>query len=338
MMETSTEFKVLNTLADPVIVVEPSGTIRLSNRAADRLFGPAAQCALSDLVANSPDEVELLLRRSARSGSPIVGSLAPARQGSCAVKVWACRLASDDPAVVLRFEPAKLSEFSVLSDKIQQLNAEMTRRRRAQAVLEEALRHNQLLLRELNHRVKNNIQMLAGLFSARLREPGPPELRAFLQTAIQRLMAIGSVQRLMYEGSRAAAVPLDKLLDGIVESLQATVPEGVVLEIDTPNVTLSNDQAHPVALIVNELVTNALKHGAHDGGRVRAGAFRRDGELVLFVEDDGPGLQDGQSSSHSGLGLVRGLARQLGGKINFVNRQGLRCEVSFAPHPVEATQ
>ena len=328
--------QILDALGDPILVAEPTGEVRLANRAATRLFGRTLSgLRLHDVFSEPDEEVAKFLRLSARSGEPIVGAFgindgAQTRR----LRIWGSRIGADDPGVVLRVEIPKTSEFSILSEKIASLNREIVERRRAQAVLEETLKHNQLLLRELNHRVKNNIQMLAGLFSARLREPSTPDLRAFVESAIRRLMAIGGVQRIMYEENRRGAVPVEELVRSIVNSLEALVPPGVKLEIRCAPALLSHDQAHPVALIINELVTNALKHGSQGTGTVVVACHRDGDELVLSVKDEGPGIPAEAGNRSSGLGLVRGLARQIGGKVSFFNDKGLRCEVSFRPAPI----
>jgi two-component sensor histidine kinase len=98
---------------------------------------------------------------------------------------------------------------------------------------------------------------------------------------------------------------------------------------------LSNDAAMPLALILNELLTNAVKHGSI-GGAIRVGLAHADGSYCLHVEDDGPGfeLEAAQRKRSSGLGLVGGLARQLGGTFEVQRAKGARCIVRFPERSV----
>jgi PAS domain S-box-containing protein len=173
-----------------------------------------------------------------------------------------------------------------------------------------------LLLNELNHRTKNNMQMLQALLLNAARGARSDEARRVLEEASGRIAAMAAAQRVLYGTTDASCVSADQFLAAVVETVQQTLPEGVKIERDLPSGTLSNDMAMPLALILNELLTNAAKHGLRTPGRghIRVALTERDGAFELSVADDGPGfdLQEVRGKS-SGLRLVLGLARQLQG-------------------------
>ena len=220
---------------------------------------------------------------------------------------------------------------------MQELNAEIHARRRTQAGLEEALLRNETLLRELHHRVKNNIQLILGLFSAAERDTRSQEVRAFLSDAKRRLIAIGTAQNLMYQSQQMRTLSLAPLLRALCEAIGAAFRTAGRIEVSTVEADVSNDTAFPLALILNELVTNAFKHGCPADDSVVDVAMGRDGaEYVLTVQDGGPGIAaEGSGRRSSGLGLVQGLCRQIGGSFTIENADGARCIVRFPAQTLE---
>jgi two-component sensor histidine kinase len=330
---------LLNFLQEPVFVLNSSGAVLQANMAAKRLLGvdPVGR-DLAELISSPGDDFHIYLRRCSGTAAPLVGSLSVCKPDGASVKLrtYGARLAgSAEPVrVALRCIPLHADEFSVLARKVQELNAEIHERRRVQATLEETLRGNQVLLRELHHRVKNNIQMMVGLFSAAQRETSSQELKSFLAGAIQRLLAIGTAQQVMYQSQEMQAVPAKLFIQALCEVIGATLGPTVRLEVSASEGELSNEVAFPLALILNELLTNAFKHGLREeSGTIRV-TLQRDGEeFSLVVHDDGPGIASGGPERRSsGLGLVQGLCRQIGGAFQVENVYGARCTIRFSDH------
>jgi PAS domain S-box-containing protein len=189
-----------------------------------------------------------------------------------------------------------------------------------------------ILLNELNHRVKNNMQMLQILLEAGARRARSPEAREVLEEASGRVIAMAAAQRVLYTTHDATRFNARDFLGAVCETAKQTFPEELVIDYEADAVQLPNDAAMPLALIANELLTNAVKYGLDGPGagtiRVR---LRKEGESFLFyVEDDGPGfdLPSIQRRS-SGLALVQGLARQLTGKFEVTRTPATRCSVRF---------
>jgi two-component sensor histidine kinase len=194
----------------------------------------------------------------------------------------------------------------------------------------EAETQQRILLNELNHRVKNNMQMLNSLLSASARQTKSPEARQTLEEATGRLAAMAAAQRTLYGSNGALRFNAHDFLQSVCATSRHAFPRNVEVSCEAEPVELSNDVAMPLALILNELLTNAVKHGVKQrGGRVRVNLARLENRFVLSVEDDGPGFDMNDIQGHSsGLFLVRGLVRQLGGTFH-VRKNPTCCVIEF---------
>jgi PAS domain S-box-containing protein len=190
-----------------------------------------------------------------------------------------------------------------------------------------------LLLDELNHRTKNNMQMLQSLLFAAARTTPSEEARKVLNEASARIAAMAAAQRVLYGRSDASRFSAEEFLPSVCETIRQLLPPGARIECGAAHGVLSNDIAMPLALILNELLTNAVKHGIQDYARqgVRVSLTGEDGRLVLCVEDDGEGFNlDAVRKASSGLQLVLGLARQLHGTF-YVTKNPSRACLEFPP-------
>lgn len=189
-----------------------------------------------------------------------------------------------------------------------------------------------LLFSELNHRVKNNLQMLQALFRSAVRETNSLEAAAVLKAAAQKVAAISAAQRVLYHADLASAVEAPAFLQSVCECLQEALGTDVSLESTAKSFKLANDVTIPLALIINELVTNASKHAADETGRahIRVHLSADEHQAQLSVSDAGPGISNELLTKRaSGLGLVRGLVAQLGGSITLESGPGANWLMNF---------
>jgi two-component sensor histidine kinase len=187
-----------------------------------------------------------------------------------------------------------------------------------------------VLLNELNHRVKNNMQMLQSLLARAARNTRHAEARQVLGEASDRLAAMAAAQRVLYGTTDGTRFDGQEFLDAVCKTAQHAFPDGVRIACDSDVGPLRNDAAMPLALILNELLTNAVKHGMKDcPGTIQVGLERDGDALLLFVADAGPGFDlDAVMRQSSGLQLVQGLARQLRGRFE-AQRNPTRCVLHF---------
>jgi len=198
--------------------------------------------------------------------------------------------------------------------------------------VEEAETQQRVLLGELNHRVKNNMQMLQSLLGVAARQAGSAEAREVLEEASGRITAMAAAQRVLYTTPDATRFNARDFLNTVCETTKQTFLQELDIDCEADSIQLSNDAAIPLALIINELLTNAVKHGLHGrgAGTIRVRLTRENDSFLVYVEDDGPGfhLQSVQRRS-SGLALVQGLARQLRGEFAVTRTPATRCSVRF---------
>ena len=199
--------------------------------------------------------------------------------------------------------------------------------------------HTRLLLKELNHRVKNNMQTITALLRRGHRHTASPEARAVLADASRQVSAMAAAQQVLYRMADSVSFDAAEFLTAVCATARPTLNAELTVECE-PGLRLPNDSAMPLALIITELLTNAGKHARREGSRlILSVSFGRDGDAYLLaVEDNGRGfeLQGNAAARTSGLSLVSGLARQLGGSFAVERGAGTRCLVRFVNHGIDA--
>ncbi len=345
MLEAEEFRRLLDFIQDPVFIVRRSGLIDMANASArTALGGCLAGRNLCEFSATAPDVVDTYLRRCSASGSPVLASIvlrdADGKEDRFQVKgaLLSKQQGQQADRIILRCSATAFREFTRMSRQVAELNRENLRQRQARAVLQETLDQRDLLLREVQHRVRNQTQMMLGMVSAARRKAKSEELSTFLEELRQRLTAMGTVQQLMYTSARLDVLSARHLIDEICGAISKTWPPGAELKVDCIDAELATDVAVPLALIVNELLSNALKHGLKYGaGSTRVRLSEDHDDLVLTVRDSGPGLEAGRNGDlqSSGLVMVRGMCRQIGGSFALTCDDGTCCTVRF-PRPARA--
>lgn len=240
--------------------------------------------------------------------------------------------------------PIDLSDAPTELRELGETMARMAHRvQRREAELHASLEQKNVLLKEIHHRVKNNLQIVTSLLNLRGRALVTPAARQAMIEAQLRIKALALVHRNLYEQDDVSAVQLGDFMQELCELLREASfgdeADLVELEVDAARVSISTDQAIPLALLVTEAVSNAFKHAFPDGRRgritVRLEALGED-QLSLEVADDGIGLSAGKKrgasddSAGMGLTLIEMLAKQLGGRLEVVEGQGTRLNVFFS--------
>jgi chemotaxis protein methyltransferase CheR len=193
---------------------------------------------------------------------------------------------------------------------------------RARLEREHALAHERiaLLMQELTHRVKNSLQSIAAMVMIEARSHKTSEGKAVLERVSHRIDALGQLYAKLSKSDTVEAVDATTYLDDLCRELVAsTQRDGTSIELktDIESELLPTDQAIPMGLIVNELVTNSLKYAfpSDTSGTVMVALKRASGELRLTVADNGKGVDTRRADSGLGARLVDGFATQLGGRI-----------------------
>ncbi|MDG4894037.1 histidine kinase dimerization/phosphoacceptor domain -containing protein [Mesorhizobium sp. WSM4976] len=213
----------------------------------------------------------------------------------------------------------KRSEQQITADKerVEEAVKERTRE------LEAALETQTALLHEVDHRVKNNLQMISSLILMQSRTIRDEAVKSSLRTMLERIEALSTVHRRLYQSKDVSKFDIsDFARDLVSDLLTASGRPQIRSKLDLEPIIVPADKATPVALIVNELVTNALKHAFKDEavpGSIGVRMSQPDGHLIIEVSDDGAGMDGEASGSTFGMRLIRQLGRQLRADVEWRN-------------------
>lgn len=190
---------------------------------------------------------------------------------------------------------------------------------RQKQVIEAQLKEKELLLREIHHRVKNNLQTVSSLLSIQGRGITDETARQAVNDSRLRVKSMALIHQDLYREGDLTGVQMPdyvaKLANGLVTSYN--VSDRVQLDLRVQPINLDVDTAVPLGLILNELVTNSLKYAWPDGnaGVLRIEMTEADGELIIMVADDGIGMKDGEKVAAGGTGFGLGMIRTFASKL-----------------------
>ncbi len=299
---------------DPFMVVDRNGVVQDVNRAMERISGrPREELVGSQFpsIFTDPDLARIGIERvwseSSLRDFPLEIGTSSGRQIHVRCNASLYREGAGRARGV----------FVVARDDTDQL--------RAAEQLEASVREKDVLLREIHHRVKNNLQVVVSLLSlqsSRIRDPYDAEI---FGTSRNRVLAMALVHEVLYQNENLASIRMEDYVPRLINSLRRTYGLAlsnvrIVTEVDP--VELDVERALPCALIINELVSNSLKHAFDPatGGTVSIGlSLDQDGTCVLEVKDDGKGFAADvrkEASPSFGLMMVEVLTTQIHGKID----------------------
>lgn len=203
--------------------------------------------------------------------------------------------------------------------------------------LERLVRDRELLLREVHHRVKNNLSIVGSLLNLQFGSLEDDRIRAALQSSTDRIQSIALVHEFLYESETLSSIDFRAFTHRIVGELSSLYRSGGAVSVvpEIADVPIGIEIAVPLSLIINELVTNALKYAfaPGTGGTILVRVAPRDGTMMeLLVRDDGRGLPpsfDPASADSLGMQLVQGLAQQLRGTITVDGEGGASFRILF---------
>ncbi len=208
---------------------------------------------------------------------------------------------------------------------------------RAQTVLiTKALSENKLLLREIHHRVKNNLQVISSLLSMQTRRSTDADAREALRSTNSRIQSVSLLHQNLYQEENITDVDVKDYLKRLVESIASSYDSGdrIRFELDLESLQLDVDQLVPVGLIANELVCNAVKYAFDEGveGTIGISLSSTDTDYRLQVRDDGKGLPTPELvvKKHSlGTRLIKSFVDRLDGRLEVDNQQGTTVTITW---------
>jgi PAS domain S-box-containing protein len=229
-------------------------------------------------------------------------------------------------------QAAAALDNATLYEQLQEKNRFL---QRAEQTLRESLDEKETLLKEIHHRVKNNLQIVSSLLNLQANRSSSAEIATNFKDAQNRIRAMSLVHEHLYEAGDLSSIYFSDYLKNLVTSIHdafGTIAHNVHIDVECDVRMVDVDTAIPCGLIVSELVSNALKYAFQDGrdGYIRVTFTSIEDKLSLRVKDNGPGLPSELNIRESlGLQLVETLARQLGGSVDYDCRYGADIHVNF---------
>jgi two-component sensor histidine kinase len=228
-------------------------------------------------------------------------------------------------------------ELTQINTKLQQ---EIQERNQIEAQLKASLQEKEILLKEIHHRVKNNLQIISSLLDFQGATIADTKLLNLLADSQNRIQSMALIHEHLYQSQNLAQVQFDQYINQLVKHLCFTFDEQIdqiTPVIQVHPIQLNLETAIPCGLLVNELVTNAFKHAfpQNQPGTVEIHFYQDDVDLLnLIVSDNGVGIDpsiDANRTERLGLRLVKILARQLNATVEFIADSGTTVKLTFTP-------
>lgn len=322
--------RAIDAAPNGMMMVNRHGIISLINDEIERMF----RYSRDELVGKP---LETLVPERYRKAHPILREeffcRPEARPMGKGRNLFALRKDGSEFPVEIGLNPVETDEgVFVLSSVV-----DITERTEAENFIRRSLKEKELLLREIHHRVKNNMQIISSLLRLQSGSIDNEDARALLKESEQRVRSMAKLHERLYQSDSFTEIDFRTYAHDLASELHRTYSianRKIGLDLSIDDLALGLDQAIPCGLILNELISNAMKHAfcdAIDG--VLCVRCAVEGELVkLEVSDNGCGLpEDFNSSKSSSLGfqIVETLTKQLGGSLSVNSESGTRIEVSF---------
>jgi PAS domain S-box-containing protein len=327
LRESQERYRLLVDSAEyPITLLDRDGVILLVNPAGARNLGGSPE----DLVGKSvyeflPGMTDALIERHTRVIDSGKGASFEEEIDLASGKRWF--LSNLQPIRDARGEPYA----------VQIISHDTTERKRAEEQIKAALEEKEMLLKEIQHRVKNNLQVISSLFDLQSRYTDDDQMLDMLKESRNRLRSIALIHEKLYQAQDLTRIDFAEYVRSLAVHLFRSYGVGsdaIELKTSFDTLTLSVDAAIPCALIVNELVSNCLKHAFPAGrrGEVRIELRSDDGQCTVIVGDDGVGLAedfDFEEPQSLGLRLVKTLTDQLKGTIHLDRNEGTTFRIRF---------
>ncbi|MBN1814580.1 MAG: PAS domain S-box protein [Anaerolineae bacterium] len=328
---TTAADKIIATMADAVILIDPEAKIVSVNRALVELLGYE-----EGELLGQPVEVVFAQEERSKFAETYLRQISAAGSLSDTEVTFETK---DAVRIPISLSGSVMRDEHGVEQGIVCVGHDLTNRKQTEEQLKTTLLEKEALLMEVHHRVKNNLQVISSLLKFQSEYITDSRVFQMFNESQGRIKSIALVHEKLYRSPDLARIDSGEYIRDLVAQLfrlHQARSSTAVLEMSIDDVPLDLDMAIPCGLIINELISNALKHAFPEdgGGRICVGLHLQDDWLVLTVSDTGVGLPDDldyQSAQSLGLQLVDTLVEQLDGTIEVDSgREGTTFQITFA--------
>ncbi len=325
--------RIMDLADDAIISVDQNQRILLFNQGAEKIFGYSAQeVSGQPLDLLLPERLAAVHRQHVQgfANSPSVARRMGERREIMGRRHDGTEFPAE--ASISKMEMDGETMFTVILRDVSQ-------RVENEEKIRTSLREKEALLKEIHHRVKNNLQVVSSLLGLQSRGVTDERTRRAFQESQNRVHSMALLHEALYQSENLSAVDFPVYIRQLASHLfhsYGVAPQRIHLRTDLDQLYLDLDAAVPCGLIINELLSNSLKYAFPDGreGEIRIELHEHAGGVArLIVADNGVGLRsdvDLATARTLGLRLVRSLSEQLGGKIEVVSNKGTEIRLTFA--------
>ncbi|MBS1651733.1 MAG: sensor histidine kinase [Bacteroidetes bacterium] len=204
-------------------------------------------------------------------------------------------------------------------------------------LIEQSLKEKELLIKEIHHRVKNNLQIITSMLSLQIGKLNDKKSEVILQEAKQRINSIALTHQMLYQKDNLSSVLINDYILKLATQIESTIPTNqieLILDVDPLGIRLSIDNAVPLGLLFNEILTNAYKHAfPNNVGEIIVSLKKGIDSFSLSIKDNGKGISDDlinpENSSSMGMELIHILADQLDTNLIINNQNGTEFKIIF---------
>ncbi|MEO9532420.1 MAG: histidine kinase dimerization/phosphoacceptor domain -containing protein [Crocinitomicaceae bacterium] len=203
--------------------------------------------------------------------------------------------------------------------------------------LKQQNQEKEILIKEIHHRVKNNMQIMISLLNLQINTSDSPDEQKKLREFQDRIRSMAIIHERLYLEDDISHITMDEYITQLSNSLLASFQSNNNIQIETEieAIRMHIDYAIPLGLIINEMITNSLKHAFHFGeeGTISLSLSQIDEQIVFRMSDNGAGFKNNSDESKSSFGtdLIEVLVNQIGGKLTLKSDKGVAYEITFTP-------
>lgn len=195
--------------------------------------------------------------------------------------------------------------------------------------MEHSLTEREILLREVHHRVKNNLHIISSMLSLQVEHAHAKTPAEVIKASQDRIISMALLHEKLYQSENFKSIDIKTYIESVANHLHSSYilhSPGIILRCELQNKDFAIDTLVPLGLIVNELVTNSLKYGKSEGAQsiIEINGTIENENYNVSISDNGPGFAENNAMAKKSLGLklVKGLANQINAKLSHLNKNG----------------